>query len=74
MKCLAILLLLTGCAADQSMRDELEYKHLAWSGKKETYQDVTVEMNSWGLLYLKIDDKIVAQRHNWCVEIVEYQP
>ena len=56
------------------MRDELEYKHLAWSGKKETYQDVTVEMNSWGLLYLKIDDKIVAQRHNWCVEIVEYQP
>lgn len=78
---LFLMLCLAGCATTDDprfMRDDLEPKHLAWSTKTQAYADentdVSVTMNEWGLLYLYVDGKIVSQRHNWCVEIVEYQP
>jgi hypothetical protein len=76
---LLLIVLLTGCATnpeDVVAKDNLETRHVAWSAKTAGYADantdVSVFMNRWGLLYLKVDGKIVVNKHNWCVEIREF--
>ena len=84
MRYLIILMFLTACAtpeidkvAQEGIYNDLDPRHLGWSVKAITATspdyDISVAMNSWGLLYLRVDDKIIAKRHNWCVRIVEYK-
>ena len=78
----AVLAGLLGCSTtpepqDVIATDQLTPQTFHWSAKTTGYvdadKDISVVMNSWGLLYLKIDGKIVVQRHNWCV-MVQDQP
>ena len=74
---LLLLLVMAGCATHPEnvvAKDNLETRHLAWSSKTAGYADadVSVFMNTRGLLYLKVDGKIVTQKRNWCVEIREF--
>ena len=70
MRYLILLLLITGCATEQSIPET----HMAWSGKTSEHAGVVVTMDREGLLKLYIDDEMVFSRQNWCVEIVKYVP
>ncbi len=74
MKCLIFILLcllLIGCETT-TPRPTKEVRHLSWSGKTLATQNVSVDMNRHGLLVLTVDGVEVADRVNWCVEIVEW--
>ena len=73
---------LLGCSTTPEPQDvvaftDLDERSIHWSSKSAGYadgeKDISVLMNTWGLLYLKVDGKVVAQTHNWCVRVVDSQ-